>query len=66
MSEKTPRLKPYKRIVRKSERDVIPPIPLSPDQQRRLGQLSPTDGIPIIREAPTELESVLEHRTMGD
>ena len=58
MSEKTPRIKPHATIelARKGmEAHQYPKLPvLNPDKQRKIGQMSITDGLTIIREAPAE------------
>lgn len=67
MSEKSPRIRPHERAATVLGAEQAKRA-LNSDQHRRLGQMSITDGVPIPREAPpeipTEVESVLEHRTM--
>lgn len=59
MSEKTPRLRPHEKTsmveLAKLGADMYH-RPLNADQQRRLGQMSLTDGVPIIHEAPSDDE----------
>lgn len=53
MAEKTPRLKPHTMTsLAHAGIDMYRP-PLNPDQQRRIGQMSLTDGVFIPRETPT-------------
>lgn len=56
MSEKTPRLRPV---------EVVNRQPLNADQQRRLGQISITDGVYIPRHSPEE-ESCYMAEVMED
>lgn len=60
MSDKTPRIQPHAttmiELARKgSEIYHYPTLPLTADQQKKIGQMSLTDGVIIIKEAPPEL-----------
>lgn len=52
--EGAPRLKPHLTMQGLAEVGKRMYHPLNPDQQRKIGQMSLTDGMPIVREAPSE------------
>lgn len=59
MSEKNPRIKPHAvthiELARKGSEDYqYRTLPMTPDQQKKIGQMSITDGVFIPREAPPE------------
>lgn len=61
MVEKSPRLKPHSTIElarRGSENYRYPTLPLNPDQNRKIGQMSLTDGVFIPREVPEETSGI--------